>query len=190
MPKLTPETQQARKEQIIKAALDCFAAKGFSNMSMADIIKTSGLSAGSIYSHFKSKDEILQASADYAFSFLTDTLQANKGIALSPRTVFLKIAKQHPMRERFGTMLQFFGEANPASTVSDIVIKNVRVARTTMQEILTPWASLKDGDATQNAEQAADEFMLVFHGFIVRTTVDPEVNREKLIETAAALLPA
>ena len=190
MPKLTPETQLARKHQIIEAALDCFATKGFANLSMADIIKASGLSAGSIYSHFKSKDEILSASADYAFSFLAETLKSSEGVVLSPRTVFLKITRQHPLRHRFGTMLQFFGEANADSPIRDIVIANVQIARETVQEIVTPWAALQDGDATENAVRAADQFMLVFHGYIVRTTVDPDVNQQSLIEAGAALLPA
>lgn len=190
MPKLTPETQLARKHQIIEAAIDCFAAQGFANTSMADIIKASGLSAGSIYSHFKSKDEIFQAAADHAFSFLTETLLANEGVALSPRAIFLKVTHGHPMRDRFGTLTQFMGESNANSPFAEKVKDNAAYARDSVRKLLTPWAALQDGDATENAVRATDQFMLVFHGYIVRTTVDPDVNQQSLIEAGAALLPA
>ena len=62
MPRLTEATKQARRAQIINAAFTCFTAKGYSNTSMSDIIKESGLSSGSIYSHFDGKGDILHAT--------------------------------------------------------------------------------------------------------------------------------
>ncbi|WP_348788377.1 TetR/AcrR family transcriptional regulator [Leifsonia sp. NPDC080035] len=59
MPKVTEEHRVARKHQIARAALRCFARNGFAATSMADIIAESGLSAGAIYGHYKSKDELI-----------------------------------------------------------------------------------------------------------------------------------
>jgi AcrR family transcriptional regulator len=60
MPKVTEEHKNARREQITRAALRCFARSGFAATSMADIIEESGLSAGAIYGHYKSKDELIR----------------------------------------------------------------------------------------------------------------------------------
>ncbi|NDV22284.1 TetR/AcrR family transcriptional regulator [Desulfovibrio sp. JC022] len=48
-----------RRGQILKAAGKCFAVKGFHQSSMADICKEAGLSPGTVYHYFRSKDEMI-----------------------------------------------------------------------------------------------------------------------------------
>jgi AcrR family transcriptional regulator len=60
MPKVTEEHRQARREQILEAALNCFARNGFHQTSMRDICKEAGLSAGAVYLHFSSKEDIIE----------------------------------------------------------------------------------------------------------------------------------
>src|SRR4030095_5938771 len=50
----------SRKEQIIRAASKLFKEKGFEAASMRDIAGELGIEAASLYSHIKSKDEILE----------------------------------------------------------------------------------------------------------------------------------
>src|SRR5882757_157356 len=61
MPKVSEQHREARRDQIIDAAIACIAAKGFHRTSMADIIAESGLSAGAIYLQFSSKQDIALA---------------------------------------------------------------------------------------------------------------------------------
>ena len=51
--------KQRRREQLIKATLNCVAKRGFSATTMADITKEAGLSLGIVNLHFKSKDRLL-----------------------------------------------------------------------------------------------------------------------------------
>lgn len=62
MPKVTEEYLDIRRKQIIDAAYRCFARKGFHQTTMRDIYAESGLSAGTIYHYFSSKEEIIKAS--------------------------------------------------------------------------------------------------------------------------------
>src|ERR1700712_2984884 len=62
MPKVTEEHRDARRREIITAAIRLFARQGFQATSMADIIAESGLSAGAIYGYYKSKDELVQSA--------------------------------------------------------------------------------------------------------------------------------
>ncbi len=66
----------ARRKQIIHAALACFTELGFAQTSMADIRRRSNASTGSIYHHFKSKEQLaaevyLEGIRDYQKGFLT-----------------------------------------------------------------------------------------------------------------------
>ena len=61
MPKLTEAHFAARKEQILKAAFECLARNGYSRLTVRDIAAEAGLSVGTLYLHFKNKQEILRA---------------------------------------------------------------------------------------------------------------------------------
>lgn len=50
--------KEKTRQMILKAALECFSKNGYINTTMNDIVKTSGLSKGGIYWHFKSKEEM------------------------------------------------------------------------------------------------------------------------------------
>ncbi|QDZ16028.1 TetR/AcrR family transcriptional regulator [Humibacter ginsenosidimutans] len=63
MPKVSDEHREARRRQILEAAMRSFLRGGFQESSMSDIIAESGLSAGAIYGHFASKSEIVAAVA-------------------------------------------------------------------------------------------------------------------------------
>jgi AcrR family transcriptional regulator len=66
-PKLKPETLEERKAQILQAAWTCFARKGYNNTTMDDIVVESGLSKGSLYWHFDSKDDLFMAAVTAFF---------------------------------------------------------------------------------------------------------------------------
>jgi AcrR family transcriptional regulator len=61
MPKVTQEYMEARRKQILDAARRCFLRDGFHSTSMQDLFAESGLSAGAVYRHFTSKNEMITA---------------------------------------------------------------------------------------------------------------------------------
>ena len=60
MPKVVPEYKKIAKEKIINAAYNVFTNKGYHKTTMDDIANEVGVSKASLYSYFKSKEEILQ----------------------------------------------------------------------------------------------------------------------------------
>ncbi len=62
MPKVVPEYKVIAKKKIIDLAYSVFYKKGFHHSTMDDIAKEVGVSKGSLYSYFKSKDEILETA--------------------------------------------------------------------------------------------------------------------------------
>ena len=63
MPKVSEEYKKNRRIQIIDVARECFIKGGYQKTSMNEIIAATGLSAGAIYNHFSSKEEIMVEAA-------------------------------------------------------------------------------------------------------------------------------
>lgn len=64
-----------KKEQIIKTAMQLFAVKGSSSTSMQEIAELCGISKGSLYLLFKSKEELERSIYIYCFRMIHDPLQ-------------------------------------------------------------------------------------------------------------------
>lgn len=58
------ETLPDRREQILRAAMVCFAKCGFHQTSMHDISNEAGISVGLIYRYFASKEAVITAMAE------------------------------------------------------------------------------------------------------------------------------
>jgi AcrR family transcriptional regulator len=58
---VSAEDKSQRRDEIMAAAKEVFARKGFHDTTIADIAKQSGLAYGSIYWYFDSKDELFHA---------------------------------------------------------------------------------------------------------------------------------
>ncbi|WP_299820980.1 TetR/AcrR family transcriptional regulator [uncultured Pontibacter sp.] len=85
------EAVLSRKEQIEKTATALFKSKGFSATSMRDLANALGIEAASIYSHIKSKEEILQRVCFRMAQEFFDALDAAESID-GPATEKLKRA--------------------------------------------------------------------------------------------------
>ena len=66
---------EERREEILDAAEKLFAAKGFDNTSTGDILDAVGIARGTLYYHFKSKEDIL----DGVIQRVTDRLMQDAG---------------------------------------------------------------------------------------------------------------
>jgi len=72
MPKVTEEHVEARRRQILSAALSCFARQGFHRTTMQDIFREAELSPGAVYTYFKAKDELIAAIIVETMGFVGD----------------------------------------------------------------------------------------------------------------------
>ncbi len=77
-----------RKQKVIHAALQCFSEKGYTDTGIGDVCARSGMSVGSLYHHFKSKEQLavavyLEGIRDYQRGYieaLGSRKQARDGI--------------------------------------------------------------------------------------------------------------
>ena len=57
-----------KQKQVLKACLELFASKGFEATTTADIAEKAGVSQGTVYKRFKTKDQLLHAVVQPLFS--------------------------------------------------------------------------------------------------------------------------
>ena len=78
-----PDVSDERKYQILNAAEQVFTKKGLDLARMDDIAEETGLSKGTLYLYFKSKDELIIAILDRIFDGIFKQLDARKNDRLS-----------------------------------------------------------------------------------------------------------
>src|SRR5574343_1033444 len=79
------ERAEARRQQVLTAAAECFRRKGYHSASMAEISKTAGMSPGHIYNYFVSKDAIIEPIIEQQMVEMFEvfaSLQASPGMLI------------------------------------------------------------------------------------------------------------
>ena len=85
MPRVTEEHRTARRTAIVDAARRSFSRNGFHETSMADIAAEAGVSVGTPYRYFASKEELIVEIAGDAFRLVFEPLvqAARRGVVVS-----------------------------------------------------------------------------------------------------------
>lgn len=78
-----PDVTDERKNQILSAAEQVFTQKGLDSARMDDIADETGLSKGTLYLYFKSKDDLIIAILDRFFQGVFKQLEARRNTELS-----------------------------------------------------------------------------------------------------------
>lgn len=91
----TVKEAEERKNEILDVAERLFGAKGFDNTSTSDILNEVGIARGTLYYHFKSKEDILDAMIDRMTGRLVEkaaALLAKKEIPVLKRLTMMMTA--------------------------------------------------------------------------------------------------
>ena len=206
MPRLTDATKAARRAQIIEAAISCFLEKGYTNTSMSDIIKASGLSSGSIYSHFTGKEDILTTAINERLENVKK-LYAALPEGAGPQDILETIHTNQMINENFSAMLRIRLESLHAPEIAKATADTIPLLQGIIVKALTPWAAeqlrvlheVNPDPAQRTPEQEAliadyardhaDAFMMVFQGYMLRSFIGNTEEKDRLYRVALALLP-
>jgi AcrR family transcriptional regulator len=86
-----PDVSDERKSQILNAAQNVFTEKGFDEARMDDIAEETGLSKGTLYLYFKSKDDLIMAILDRMIQFEFKQLEHLNQEGVSATDAILKM---------------------------------------------------------------------------------------------------
>lgn len=183
MPKVTEAHRTARRRQIAEAALRCFARNGFAATSMADIIAESGLSAGAIYSHYSSKDQLIElAVSELLDARFLEVAAAQTQEPLPPPGAIVRMLVTGILNQ-FGELqllVQVWGQVpiNPAlRRMASSVGTRVRGMFT---EYLTTWYGRDHSldEARALAERYAVLYMGIVQGYVTQTVLFEDFDGE------------
>ncbi|NOX37108.1 MAG: TetR/AcrR family transcriptional regulator [Calditrichaeota bacterium] len=91
MPKIVDK--DAKRKEILRAAMRVFAEKGVTETKMADVARAAGIGKGTIYEYFQSREQLFQSAFEYLLRKIKAMMVSQIDESLSPpekiRTGFL-----------------------------------------------------------------------------------------------------
>jgi len=195
MPKVSEAHLEMRRQQILDAAIACFAQKGFHQTTMADIATRAGVSDTLAYRYFSGKEEVIDAAVRRHGDATADELVGIGGVEdfralvdLLLGTNIRRFERPMEMRATMGMHLQSWAEALRDEGVRQEVLQRWHggvdvaeglVARAQQQGQLSP-----DLDS-----RAMAWVMLATHyGTNILATLDPDVDLERCKDVMLAMV--
>ena len=176
MPRLTDARKELRRTQIAEAAVRCFGRNGLERTSIADITAESGLSAGSIYAHYRNKADLVRAAARDVLARRADVLgeYAAGDTPPGPDELLSRlIAAIDPAEARVG--VQTWGEATTDPAVRDIVVDMTDRMRAMLHDCVTAWLVKVEhhepAEAKERATPIAHRVMALYQAELLYTAL-------------------
>ena len=188
---LDPVQAQARREQVLTAAADCFRRKGYHGAGMAEIAKTAGMSAGHIYNYFESKEAIIESIIEQDMEEMFSIFQEFEDQPGDILTVLLD-GLHHGVQRHMDTGacvvdLDMMAEASRNKKVALLLREADTQARNRMRDLLVSESSLIKTHSEQELESRINVIFSVMAGLLLRKMLFPELTEETVL---IALRPA
>ena len=186
-------TEHESKTHILNTALTVFAEKGFAKASMNDIVRSSGLSKGGVYWHFKSKDELIAAIFDQFFVeqlALLDVMLAGEGTAVAKLTQLASMTGQSvaAMASQFPTPLEFYALASREAGLATTLQTHFQSYETKITTLVDQGIAHSEFRSV-DSQATAKTIIALFEGMLLIWAIAPEMmNLETQVETAVQLL--
>jgi len=113
MPKVIPEYKKLARKRIIDAAYKIFYKKGYHSSTMNDVAKEVGVSKGSLYSYFKSKEELLQTTNQFSTDSFNDYFYSENSL--------------EPLEEIYNDMLKSIGALHLDFEITALSYQNNKI---------------------------------------------------------------
>ena len=179
-----PEHKKQTRDRIVRNAARKVRAEGLSGPGVASVMKSSGLTVGGFYKHFRSKDELLAEAIAQGFSEFSEKVFASLK-SLPPENRWKEVVRWYLSPEH----------CNRPDTGCPVVTLAPEIARTKlsvrkrvaglMKELTERWAEFMPGGTPGERER---NFFVIFSGMagavaMARLFVEP-ADRERVLASA------
>jgi AcrR family transcriptional regulator len=182
MPKVSDSYREARRDEIARAALRCIERSGFSDATIADIVRESGLSAGAIYSNFTNKAELARYIVAHFLGVRREELEAagRRGEIRSPRELLLFMLAAYQDADVHGAVpLQFWAAAAVDPQLRAQLDETIDGIRSSLAVAIAPWAAAQP--EPPEVARVVRGIMGLAQGYITFVTVTQGVDLDEYL---------
>jgi TetR/AcrR family fatty acid metabolism transcriptional regulator len=130
-----------RKNQIVRATVECISKYGYHNFSMQDVARTAGVSKGIIHYYFLNKDDLMMSVLDHVASDIERVLRADMGGIKDPikkLEIFIDVCLDvvRSTREYYQVNMDFWTQINQKEEVRQVIAKHYAKFRETCARVI------------------------------------------------------
>jgi len=182
MPKITDLQRETRRQQILDAARRCFSRDGFHNTTTADIVRESGVSQGTLYLYFTTKDDIILALSDdrHQAEAFVSALAKSEQDPIEGLAVLLElhgdslVDQQRLDARRVG--VQGWGEALRNPVVHDSISQNIASVRQEIASLIARGQAAGQIRAEVDPLAVARVLIAIFQGLTLSATLHGDAD--------------
>jgi TetR/AcrR family fatty acid metabolism transcriptional regulator len=159
-----PDVSAARKQQILDAAIVVFARQGFHKARMDDIAEEVGVSKGTLYWYFKSKDAIILSLLEHLFAVEFEEVNQLLTVEMraSDRLRMLSDQFAAMFQDRFGDIMPIIYEYYATAVRQDDVMAFLRDYFHGYLDVIAAFvrAGVESGEFRADVDPAATAFLI------------------------------
>jgi AcrR family transcriptional regulator len=177
VPRITAERRAARRQQILEAAWECFTRHGFQATTMDEVAAAAGVSAGTTYTYFATKDDLIIATVEISMGRYAQAFErlADQAEPASPADVLAAIADElrrrgeHPRYDMTKIGLQAWAESIRSPAVHRAILEGHDRAGAILRTLVERWAAANTNRV--NAAQTAELLHTLVPGLMLVTVL-------------------
>src|SRR5881398_3927385 len=171
------EPTQDRREQIMQAAMACFAKRGFHQTSMHDISAEAGISVGLIYRYFENKEAVISAMADRHKKEIGEMLErAQQAPTLleSLEILFTAHCCENEPRVISAFVVDLYAEASRNPQMADLVRDVLQTAMDGVTELIARAPETQNATHGLSPTELAELIYAVARGMLMLDVLRPQ----------------
>ena len=188
MPRLSEKTREKRRQHILTSAWRCFSRDGFHATSIEDLIAATGMSSSAVYRYFRSKEEIIRASAEIGVARVGDIfvgLLERDPCPTPAETLALLVAElrartDNPDYDMSRVALQTWAEALRDPVLHEHARASYRDALDQIAVLTARWRDAGYLPPNSDTNAAAATLFTLMHGLIVMHHLVDDVPADAL----------
>lgn len=179
-----------RKDQIVRATVECISKFGYHNFSMQDVARTAGVSKGIIHYYFLNKDELMMSVLDKVAGDIEQVLQADMANIQDPfqkLEVFVNVCFDvvRSTREYYQVNMDFWTQINQKDEVRKVIAQHYAKFRETAAEVVRQGLQAKRFKKV-DPSQYGSYIIAVIDGLSLQWLFDNQVfDYEQMVKVAS-----
>lgn len=136
-----PDVAAERKDQIVRATVDCITKHGYHNFSMQDVARTAGVSKGIIHYYFLNKDDLMMSVLDKVAGDIERVIAADMESITDPKKkleIFITVCFDvvRSTKEYYQVNMDFWTQINQKKEVRQVISRHYSKFRDSCSRVI------------------------------------------------------